>query len=108
MEAIRATKEDESMTYRAYNVMVLVLLRVVCVALIALGLEVRKLGVGQAIWWSAVGLGIVALVISLVAIGFTATRVTEMPCPHCGRGIVARVKLGLGSGHLYISGKEKV
>ena len=96
------------MTYKAYNIMVLVLLRVVCVALIALGLEVRKLGVGQAIWWSAVGLGIVALVISLVSIGFTAIRTSEMPCPHCGKKIVARVKLGLGSGHLYLSRKEEV
>jgi len=96
------------MTYRVYNLITLILLRLAGVSILLLGFELRKLGVGPAIWWSAVCWGIAVLVVSLVAIGFTVTRATELPCPHCGRKIVARVKLGLGSGHLYLSRKEEV
>lgn len=95
------------MTYKAYNILVLILLRVCGVSLILFGFEMRKPGVGQAIWWSAVVLGIAVLAGSLVTVGLTATRATEIPCPHCGRRIVAKVGLGLGSGHLYLSRKEE-
>ena len=96
------------MTYKAYNLINLVLLRLAGVSILALGFELRNLGVGPAIWWSAVGWGIAVLVVSLVFIGFTVIRTSEMPCPGCGEKIVARVKLGLGSGHLYLSRKEEV
>jgi len=96
------------MTYRVYNLITLILLRLAGVSILLLGFELRNLGVGQAIWWSAVGWGIAVLVVSLVAIGVTVTRMSEMPCPHCEGKVVARVKLGLGSGHLYLSRKEEV
>jgi len=95
------------MTYKAYNLITLILLRLAGVSILLLGFEMRKLGAGPAIWWSAVGWGIAVLVVSLVAIGFTVTRTSAMPCPHCGEKIVARVKLGLSSGHLYLSRKEE-
>jgi hypothetical protein len=88
------------MSYRVYHLITLILLRLAGVSILSLGVELRKLGVGPAIWWSAVGWGIVVLVISLVFIGFTVMRTSELPCPDCGGKIVARVKLGLGSGHL--------
>ena len=96
------------MTYKAYHLITLILLRLAGVSILLLGFEMRKLGAGPAIWWSAVGWGIAVLVVSLVAIGFTVTRTSDMQCPHCGRKIVARVKLGLSSGHLYLSRKEEV
>ena len=90
------------MTYKTYNLINLILLRLAGVSILLFGFEARKLGVGPAIWWSVVGWGIAVLVVSLVFIGFTVTRTAEMTCPHCGKKIVARVKLGLSSGHLYL------
>jgi len=95
------------MTYRVYHLITLILLRLAGVSILLLGFELRELGVGPAIWWSAVGWGIAVLVVSLVFIGFTVIRTSEMPCPDCGEKIVARVKLGLGSGHMYLSRKKE-
>ena len=72
------------MTYKAYHLITLILLRLAGVSILLLGLEMRKLGAGPAIWWSAVGWGIAVLVVSLVAIGFTVTRTSDTQCPHCG------------------------
>ena len=95
------------MTYRAYHLISLILIRLAGVSIILLGTVLKKLGAGPAIWWPAVGWGIAVCVISLVFIGFTVST-TEMTCPDCGKKIVARVKLGLGSGHLYLSRKKEV
>ena len=95
------------MTYKAYHLISLILIRLAGVSIILLGIVLRDLGAGQAIWWSAVGWGIAVLVVSLVFIGFTVIRTSEMPCPDCGEKIVARVKLGLGSGHMYLSRKKE-
>ena len=95
------------MTYKVYHLITLILLRLAGVSILALGFELRKLGIEPAIWWSAVGWGIVVLVVSLVFIGFTVIRTSEMPCPDCEKKVVARVKLGLGSGHLYLSRKNE-
>jgi len=94
------------MTYKAYHLISLILIRLAGVSIIALGVE-RKLNSGEPVWWFAVGWGIVVLVLSLIFIGFTVTPTSEMPCPDCGGKVVARVKLGLGSGHLYLSRKEE-
>ena len=96
------------MTYKTYHLITLILLRLAGVSIVLLGYEMRNLGVSQAIWWSAIGWGIVVLLVSLVFIGFTVIRTSEMLCPDCGGKIVARVKLGLGSGHLYLSRKKEV
>ena len=95
------------MTYKAYHLITLILIRLAGVSIILLGIVLRDLGAGPAIWWSAVGWGIAVLVVSLVFIGFTVTRTSEMTCPDCEKKIVARVKLGLGSGHLYLSRKKR-
>jgi hypothetical protein len=96
------------MTDKVYNLITLILLRLAGVSIVLLGFEARNLGAGPAIWWSAVGWGIAVLVVSLVFIGFTVTRTSDMQCPHCEGKIVARVKLGLSSGHLYLSRKKEV
>ena len=95
------------MTYKVYHLITLILLRLAGVSILLLGFELRKLGVASAIWWSAVGWGIAVLVVSLVFIGFTVST-SEMTCPDCGKKTVARVKLGLGSGHLYLSREKEV
>jgi hypothetical protein len=96
------------MTYKAYHLITLILIRLAGVSIIVLGFEAGNLGLGQAIWWPAVGWGIAVLVVSLVFIGFTVIRTSEMTCPDCEKKIVARVKLGLGSGHLYLSREKDV
>ena len=93
------------MNYKLFHLITLILLRLAGVSIIALGVE-RKVNSGEPVWWFAAGWGIVVLVLSLVFVGFTVTPTSEMPCPDCGKKIVARVKLGLGSGHLYLSRKE--
>ncbi len=96
------------MTYKAYHLITLILLRLAGVSIVLLGFVAKNLGAGQAIWWSVVGWGIAVLVVSLVFIGFTVTSTSEMTCPHCGKKIVARVKLGLNPGHPYLSRKREV
>ncbi len=96
------------MTYKAYHLISVILIRLAGVSIILLGIVLKKLGAGPSIWWPAVGWGIAVCVISLVFIGFTVISTSEMTCPDCGKKIVARVKLGLGSGHLYLSRKKEV
>ncbi|MFC1929053.1 hypothetical protein ACFLXK_05600 [Chloroflexota bacterium] len=96
------------MTYKAYHLISLILIRLAGVSIILLGVVLERLGAGPAIWWPAVGWGIAVCVISLVFIGVTVISTSEMKCPDCGKKIVARVKLGLGSGHLYLSRKKEV
>ena len=89
------------MIYKAYDILVLVMLMVMGLCLTVIGFLLRMPGSGEVIWWLIMGLGIVILVVGFVSIGFTATQATEMLCPYCNKKIVPRVKLG--SGHLYLS-----
>jgi len=93
------------MTYKAYDILLLVMLMVLGLCLALLGFGLRMPGAGEVIWWLVMSLGILILVLGLVGIGFTATQATEMPCPYCNKKIVPRVKSG--SGHLYFSRKEE-
>ena len=95
------------MTYKVYHLISLILIRLSGVSLVALGVGIKNLGAEPAICWAIVGWGIAVLLISLVFIGFTVST-SEITCPDCGKKIVARVKLGLGSGHLYLSRKKEV
>ena len=93
------------MIYKAYDILVLVMLIVMGLCLTVIGFLLRMPGSGEVIWWVVVGLGILILVVGFVSIGFTATQATDMPCPYCNKKIVPRVKSG--SGHLYLSRKEE-
>lgn len=93
------------MTYKAYDILVWVMVSVLGLALVVLGLSIRQLELADLLGWSTVFLGIVMLLGGLVSVGFIATQPTEMPCPHCGKKIVPKVKWS--SGHLYLSRKEE-
>jgi len=93
------------MNYKAYDILVLVMLIVIGLFLTVMGFLLRMPGTGEVIWWLIMGVGIVILVLGLVSIGFTATQATDMLCPYCNKKIVPRVKSG--SGHLYLSRKEE-
>ena len=93
------------MTYKAYDIIVLVMLLVLGVVLIGLGLAATEPRLGELARLLVLVLGVVVLLAGIMSIGFTATQSTEMPCPHCGKKIVPKVKGG--SGHLYLSRKEE-
>jgi len=95
------------MTYKVYHLITLILLRLAGVSIVLLGFVAKNLGAEPAIWWLVVGWGIAVLVVSLVFIGFTVST-SKMTCPHCGKKIVGKVKLGLGSGHLYLYREKEV
>jgi hypothetical protein len=99
-------KRGQVMTYKVYHLITLILLRLAGVSIVALGLGIKTLGAEPAICWAIIGWGISVLLISLAFIGFTVST-SEITCPDGGEKIVAKVKLGLGSGHLYFS-REKV
>jgi hypothetical protein len=93
------------MTYRTYNLINLVLLRLAGVSIIGLGVELRRLGEGTAIFVPVIAWGIAVLVISLAVIGVTVTRTSELECPSCAgkTKVMVKVKLGWNAGHLYLS-----
>ncbi len=93
------------MPYRAYNTLVLVIVRLLCVSLIALAL--RAPGLPQAEVWAIVGAASAVLIGSLVAIGLVVSPTSDLTCPDSGEEVVVRVKLGASSGHLYLTSKKK-
>ena len=93
------------MTYQAYNLLVLVLVRLLGMSLIALALKAP--GLSQAVRWLVVGSAIVVLIGSLFTVGLVVSKTSDLTCPDCGKTVVARVELGVGSGHLYLSSKEE-
>jgi hypothetical protein len=92
------------MSYRTYQLIATVLLRLASVSIIAIGVE-RMAGTHQTIWWLVITWGIVVAVASLVFVGVTVSRTSEVTCPDSGEKVVARVGLGLNSGHLYLTRK---
>jgi hypothetical protein len=93
------------MTYRAYNTLVLVVVRLLCVSLIAVAL--RAPGLAQAEVWAIVGSASAVLIGSLFLVGLVVSPTSDLTCPDSGKKVVVRVKLGAGSGHLYLTSKEE-
>ena len=67
------------MTYKAYDVLVLVMVLIVGIFLTLMGFWLATPGFGEAIWWLVMGLGVWMLLVGLISIGFTATQPTEVP-----------------------------
>jgi DNA-directed RNA polymerase subunit RPC12/RpoP len=94
------------MTYKRYDILTVVVWVVLGVALIILGLFLRRPGFGESVWWVAMGVGIALAVVGIVSIIFSARQDLELDCPHCGGKVVPRVKSS--TSHLYLSkGEEK-
>ena len=93
------------MTYKWYDIEAMMVWVVLGVALIVLGSFLRRPESMDAIWWLVRGAGIVLVVVGIVSIGFSASQVIEMRCPHCGGKIVPRVKSS--TSHLYLSKGEE-
>jgi hypothetical protein len=89
------------MSYRTYNIWILVMLILVGVAWLLTGYASRLPGLMEEIWWMPFALGGVILLGSLISIGFVATQPTKMPCPYCHEKVLPKVRMM--SGHLHIS-----
>jgi hypothetical protein len=89
------------MNYRTYQLIAMVLLRLASVTIIAMGVESLS-HTHNSLWWLVIAWGIVVAGASLVFVGLTVTRTSEVTCPDCGEKAVARVGLGLDSGHLHL------
>jgi len=88
------------MSYRTYDIWVLVMLIVMGVAWVVIGFVSRSPGFMEEIRWIPFALGIVTLLGSLISIGFVATQPTKIPCPYCHENIVPKVRM---NGHLRLS-----
>lgn len=89
------------MSYRANDVLTLVLLMALGGFLIVLGYLGRSPGFMEAKWWLPVGIGTAIVLVSLANIGFVATQPARLRCPHCDEKIVPKVS-GM-SRHLRLS-----
>lgn len=88
------------MSYRTYDIWILVMLLVVGAVFAGMGWVSRSPGFVERIWWLPFGLGIVILLLALVNIGFVATQPTKIPCPYCNEKVVPKVRM---NGHLRLS-----
>ncbi len=89
------------MTYKRYDILTVLVWVVLGVALIILGVFLRRPDFGEAVWWVVMGVGIALVVVGIVSIGFTVRQAVELDCPHCGGKLVPRVKSS--TSHLYLS-----
>ena len=94
------------MTYKRYDILTVSVWVALGVALIVLGLFLRRPDLGERVWWVVMGVGIALAVVGIVSIIFSARQAVELDCPHCGGKIVPRVKSN--TSHLYLSKEEEV
>jgi len=92
------------MTYKWYDIEAMLVWVILGVALIVLGIYLRKPESLDTIWWLLRGAGIVLVVVGIVSMLFSASQAVEMRCPHCGGKIVPRMKSS--TNHLYLSKGE--
>ena len=88
------------MSYRTYDVLVLLLVMVVGAAFIGIGFASRLPGFIEEVWGLPLAVGGVILLLSLVNIGFVATQPTKISCPYCKEKVVPKVRM---NGHLRLS-----
>ena len=93
------------MSYRAYDIWVVLMLIAIGGAWMGIGYASRFPGLMERIWWAPFGLGILILLLSLVNIGFTATQPTKIPCPYCHEKVLPKVRMG--TGHLHLSRSDE-
>jgi len=89
------------MSYRTYDIWVLVLLMVLGAFFVLIGFVSREPGFMERAWWVPISIGGVILLSCLINIGFVATQPTKIPCPYCNEKIVPKVRTM--SGHLRLS-----
>src|SRR3972149_11390057 len=92
------------MTYKWYDIEAMLVWVILGVALIVLGIYLRKPESLDTIWWLLRGAGIVLVVVGIVSMLFSASQAVVMRCPHCGGKKVPRMKSS--TNHLYLSKGE--
>jgi len=96
------------MTYKRYDILTVSVWVALGVALIVLGLFLKRPDLGERVWWVVMGVGIALAVVGIVSIVFSARQAVELDCPHCGAKVMPRVKSS--TSHLYLTkgGEEEV
>ena len=92
------------MTYKRYDILTVSVWVALGVALIVLGLFLKRPDLGERVWWVVVGVGIALAVVGIVSIVFSARQAVELDCPHCGAKVMPRVKSS--TSHLYLTKEE--
>jgi len=93
------------MTYKRYDILTVSVWVALGVALIVLGLFLKRPDLGERVWWVVVGVGIALAVVGIVSIVFSARQAVELDCPHCGAKVMPRVKSS--TSHLYLTKEEE-
>jgi hypothetical protein len=88
------------MSYRAYDILMLIMLIIIGGFLLLMGFVSRLPGLMEEIWFLPLAAGALILLLSLVNIGFVATQSTKIPCPYCNEKIMPKVRM---SDHLRLS-----
>jgi len=94
------------MTYKNYDTLTVLVWVVLGVALIVLGVFLRRPDFGERVWWVVMGVGIALAVVGIVSIILTSRQTVGMLCPHCGGKIVPRVKSS--TSQLYLTKGEEI
>jgi len=94
------------MTYKKYDILTVLVWVVLGVALIVLGVFLRRPDFREAIWGVVMGVGIALAVVGIASIIFTSRQTVGMLCPHCGGKIVPRVKSS--TSQLYLTKGEEI
>ena len=93
------------MTYKRYDILTVSVWVALGVALIVLGLFLKRPDLGERVWWVVMGVGIALAVVGIVSIVFSARQAVELDCPHCGAKVMPRVKSS--TSHLYLAKEEE-
>jgi hypothetical protein len=93
------------MTYKRYDMLTVLVWVILGVALVVLGIFLKRPDFGERVWWVVMGVGIALVVVGIVSIVFSMRQGVELDCPHCGGKVVPRVKSS--TSHLYLSKQEE-
>jgi NO-binding membrane sensor protein with MHYT domain len=93
------------MIYKRYDILTVAVWVALGVALIVLGLFLRRPDLGGRVWWVVMGVGIALAVVGIVSIVFSARQAVELDCPYCGAKVVPRVQSN--TSHLYLAKAEE-
>jgi len=93
------------MTYKKYDILTVLVWVILGIALIVLGLFLKRPDFGERIWWVVMAVGIALAFVGIVSIGFSVKQDIELDCPHCGGKVVPRVKSS--TSQLYLTTEEE-
>jgi uncharacterized membrane protein len=92
------------MTYKRYDMLTVLVWVILGAALVILGFFLMRPDFGERVWWVVMGVGIALVLVGIVSVVFSMRQDVHLDCPHCGGGVVPRVKSS--TSHLYLTTVE--